>query len=200
MSTESNIQKQIEAAAKRQSQWTRVARFAQKRLEGWRKKWNKVKRRKDQTEAERCLRKMRFWRSRRDLSLQRRAFWQAVLKRREIKLARWLAKHRDIDWNGYPPVASRRVRRALRFAQQEYGAIVTSTTGGGHSPTSWHYQSRAVDFICSDMAGCQIALEKKFGAPFFLELFGPAERYIKNGYVSVGTSFPAHEDHIHLAA
>lgn len=199
MSTHNDIEKKLELAAKKQAQWTRRSAYAQKRLEHWRKIWNKTKRRKDQTEAEQALRKIRYWRDRRDNSLRRRAHWREVFRVRKIRWQRWLNRFGSIDWNGHPPVASRRVKRALRYAQRKHGAIVTSTTGGVHSPTSWHYQSRAVDFICNDMAGAQLDIEAKFGASFFLELFGPASRYVKNGYVVQG-KFPDHDDHIHLAA
>ena len=215
MSTESNIQKQVEEAARRQSKYTAIAQLSQKRLVKWRRKWRSADKRvakleetkpgsPDLAEAQkaeaRFSRKMRFWRNRRDFSLRRRAFWQAALKRRKIKLSRWIEVNRRIEWNGYPELSNRKVRKVLRYAQRKHNFIITSTTGGQHSPTSWHYQGRAVDGICSDMAACQIDLENHFGAEYFLELFGPAERYVKNGYVITGSSFPAHEDHIHIAA
>lgn len=117
MSTESNIQKQVEEAARRQSKYTALARLSQKRLVKWRRKWRSADKRvakleetkpgspdlaeTQQAEA-RFSRKMRFWRNRRDFSLRRRAFWQAVLQRRKIKLSRWIEVNRRIDWNGYP--------------------------------------------------------------------------------------------------
>jgi hypothetical protein len=214
MSTESNIQKQLEEAARRQSRYTAISRFAQKRLVKWRRKWTSAKRRVTKLEhtkpgspdlaetvraAARFQRKTLFWRNRRDFSLRRRAFWTEVLKRRQIKWARWVEVNRRIDWNGYPPVSNKKVRRAIRYAQRKHGFIITSTTGGVHSPTSWHYHGRAVDGVCDDMAACQLDLEKHFGADYFLELFGPAPRYVKNGYV-VNAKFPDHDDHIHFAA
>lgn len=215
MSTESNIQKQIEEAARRQSKYTAISRLSQKRLVKWRRKWRSADKRvkvlldskpgsPDLAEAQkaeaRFSRKTRFWRNRRDFSLRRRAFWKAVLERRKIKLARWIEVNRRIDWNGYPELSNRKVRRVIRYAQRKHGFVVTSTTGGQHAPQSWHYQGRAVDGICNDMAACQVDLENHFGAEYFLELFGPAPRYVKNGYVSVGVAFPDHQDHIHIAA
>lgn len=215
MSTEKNIQRQIEEASRRQSRYTALARLSQKRLVKWRRKWNSAKKRvsklletkpgspdlaETQKAEARFQRKTLFWRNRRDFSLRRRAFWKEVLERRRIKLARWIEVNRRIDWNGYPPVSNRKVRRVIRYAQRKHGFIITSTTGGQHSPTSWHYQSRAVDGICDDMSACQVDLEQHFGASYFLELFGPAPRYVKNGYTSVGVAFPDHQDHIHLAA
>jgi hypothetical protein len=213
-STESNIQKQIEAAAKKQSHYTAIARLSQKRLVKWRRKWRSAAKRVEklketkpgspdlaatQKAEARFGRKTRFWRSRRDFSLRRRAFWKAVLERRKIKLARWIEVNRRIDWNGYPELSNRKVRKVLRYAQRKHNFVVTSTTGGQHAPTSWHYQGRAVDGVCADMAACQIDLENHFGAEYFLELFGPASRYVKNGYV-INAKFPDHDDHIHFAA
>ena len=214
MSTKQNILDQLEKAADKQAKFTAIARLSQKRLVKWRRKWKSAHKRvlklqetkpgsPDLAQAsaaeQRFGRKTRFWRSRRDFSLRRRAFWQEVFKRRQIKWSRWVEVNRRIDWNGYPPVSNRRVRQVLRYAQRKHGAIVTSTSGGAHSPTSWHYQGRAVDFVCDDMAGAQVDIENHFGADYFLELFGPAPRYVKNGYV-VGGKFPDHDDHIHFAA
>lgn len=193
------LEQKLEAAAKKQAQWARRTRLSQKRLEHWRKIWNKTKRRKDTTDAEQAKRKMAFWRDRRDSALRRRAFWRELYRTRKIRWQRWVASRRSINWNGKAPVASRKVRRVLRYGQRKHGFIVTSTTGGVHSPTSWHYQSKAVDVICSDMAAAQLDIERHFGTSYFLELFGPASRYVKNGYV-VNAKFPDHDDHIHIAA
>lgn len=214
MSTHNELEKRLDQAAARQAKWTRRSRWAQKRLTYWRRKWQSVDKRVTELEQtkpdssdldeasrveQRYARKVAFWRSRRDQSLRRRAFWKAAFKRRKIKLSRWIEVNRRIDWNGHPPVSNRRVRQVLRYAQRKHGAIVTSTTGGRHSPTSWHYQARAIDFICSDMAGAQEDLRRHFGEDYFLELFGPASFYVKNGSV-IRAKFPDHDDHIHYAA
>jgi hypothetical protein len=83
------------------------------------------------------------------------------------------------------------------------GLYVTSTTGGTHSPGSYHYSGRAVDFGSSGPGErpeieAQNALANAFGDGYFAELFGPDGWYIKNGVRYSGT-FPAHHDHLHVA-
>lgn len=215
MSTGNEIQRRAEEAARRQSKYTALARLSQKRLVNWRRRWTSAKKRAaklletkpgspDLAEAQkaeaRFQRKTLFWRNRRDFSIRRKARWTEIFKRRQIKWERWIEVNRRIDWNGYPQISDRKVRRVIRYAQRKHGFVITSTTGGSHSPTSWHYQGKAVDGICSNMSACQVDLEQHFGAAYFLELFGPAPRYVKNGYTSIGAAFPDHQDHIHIAA
>lgn len=114
----------------------------------------------------------------------------------------WLRRHmpRRVRWNGYPRIRGRKIRRAIRIAQA-HGLVVTSTTGGTHSSTSWHYQGRAVDVASSSvtkMKQAQIAIARDIGRENFLELFGPGSWYIKNGEKIKG-AFPDHGDHIHIA-
>lgn len=199
MASGKDLQKRLEQAAAKQARWTRRTRWANNRVIHWRKVWNRTKSKTDLTDAEQAQKKMEFWRARRDNSLRRRAFWREVFKTRKIRWQRFVARHRRIDWNGYPPVRSRKVRRVLAYGQRKHGFVVTSTTGGTHSSTSWHYRSMAVDVICSDMAGAQRDLLNHFGASYYLELFGPASFYVKNGYV-VNSKFPDHDDHLHIAA
>jgi hypothetical protein len=148
--------------------------------------------------------KQGFWRRRRDLSDRRKARRFAQLRRARKALAR--ARRRNwrrqrIDWNGNDPHVSRRVKLVLRFSQhvRAFHATVTSTTGGTHASTSWHYQGRAADEVEDEMVRLQNALLAFFGAEYFLELFGPADWYVKNGVVYQG-AFPYHDDHIHAAA
>lgn len=76
---------------------------------------------------------------------------------------------------------------------------VTSTSGGRHVPTSYHYHHRAVDVTGSPeqmRALHQAALKS---APAFREAFyDPSGRYVKNGTVRSG-KIGGHEDHVHLA-
>lgn len=118
------------------------------------------------------------------------------------RFRRWLRRHMPgrVDWNGYPRIRGRKIRRAIRIAHA-YGLVVTSTTGGTHSPTSWHYQGRAVDVASGssyNMKRAQKALVREFGTDTFLELFGPASWYVKNGDKYQG-AFPDHGDHVHIA-
>lgn len=109
-----------------------------------------------------------------------------------------------IDWSGKPAVTYGPLVKAVRFALNSAdGLYVTSTTGGTHSPTSWHYSGHAVDFGSngpgeSPEIEAQNALLNAFGAGYFAELFGPAPYYVKNGVVYSGV-FPNHHDHLHVA-
>jgi hypothetical protein len=105
-----------------------------------------------------------------------------------------------VDWNGHPPLRVKRLRKAVRVAAR-YGLVVTSTTGGTHAPTSWHYKGRAVDLASgsvSDMAAAQAAIDRVVGRTNLLELFGPGRPNVKNG--SICPPIPDHRDHVHVAA
>lgn len=133
--------------------------------------------------------------------------WQKKAIRKLDKIiaaekARILEQHR-IDWNGYPRLTHPPLLKAVRAALTVNGLYVTSTNGGTHSPSSWHYRDRAVDFGSSGPGeGPEIAAQRllldKFGASYFAELFGPDPWYVKNGVVYTGV-FPAHGDHLHIA-
>lgn len=114
-----------------------------------------------------------------------------------------LRKARQIDWRGKNPLTFEPLLKAVRKALTVNGLYVTSTNGGTHSSTSWHYQDRAVDFGSNSVSEgpeieAQELLLKAFGASYFKELFGPAGWYVKNGVIYPGT-FPAHGDHLHVA-
>lgn len=118
-------------------------------------------------------------------------------RRRELrKIKRQLARF-AINWNGHPSNVSRKVKQVARAAMA-HGLVVTSTTGGVHSPTSWHYQGRAID-----VAGSYTAMKRfqRYCAkrwPDAKEIFGPDSYYIKNGQ-RYGGAFPDHQDHVHVA-
>lgn len=110
-----------------------------------------------------------------------------------------------IDWSGKPPLTYEPLLKTIRYVQRVVPAVfVTSTNGGTHSSTSWHYQNRAWDGGSDGSRGeepekeAQEALLKRFGAHYFAELFGPCNWYIKNGVKYSGT-FPNHGDHLHVA-
>ena len=78
---------------------------------------------------------------------------------------------------------------------QELGLRITSTTGGRHSPRSYHYQGRAFD-----AAGSHSAMSK-----FYREMAGtnPTELfYDPSGGIKHGRSIGpigGHRDHVHIA-
>lgn len=114
---------------------------------------------------------------------------------------------RQIYWNAKAPVGGRKLRKALRWALANFDVYVTSTNGGAHSPTSYHYRNQAVDIgsdNAAEKARCQKALLKKFGPGYFAELLGPDnEAWVKNGSQYTATEGDAleaqHDDHIHMA-
>jgi hypothetical protein len=110
------------------------------------------------------------------------------------------------------PRCKREIMRAIAR-----GCYVTSTTGGTHSPNSWHYQRvgyKAADGTWKrggravDIGGGPVAMARYYwdcrrrellrpGAQF-IELFGPDRWYVKWGVLFWG-QFPDHEDHVHVA-
>jgi hypothetical protein len=119
------------------------------------------------------------------------------------RLINLILRRREIDWNGCEPLTHPPLLKAARVALSVPGLYITSTTGGTHSPTSWHYKARAFDG--GSNAGdegpeimAQERLLSRFGADYFAELFGPADWYVSNGVKYSGT-FPGHSDHLHVA-
>jgi len=117
--------------------------------------------------------------------------------------------------DGHPGDVADQVKRfialAYKFADEKgYVCTVTSTTGGGHATLSWHYilagrnaLGYAVDLIfatAEQMAEFQswVIEHSEDGVGDWLELFGPAAFYVKNGVRFAG-HFPDHGDHIHGA-
>lgn len=96
-----------------------------------------------------------------------------------------------------PKGASGSLRAAMALAQR-MGLQITSTTGGGHAPNSWHYQGRAFDAAgpANRMAAFFRAALKRYGKNI-LELFYDPLGGIKNGQ-SIG-AIGDHMDHVHLA-
>jgi hypothetical protein len=80
-----------------------------------------------------------------------------------------------------------------------FNVHVTSTSGGDHVPSSYHWVYRAVD-----VAGTPVAMRAVHAAALrhardFREAFyDPAGRYVKNGRVVKG-QIGGHRDHVHLA-
>jgi hypothetical protein len=91
-----------------------------------------------------------------------------------------------------------------------HGLVVTSTTGGGHAPGSYHYSGQAVDLgvigspFTADAQRRYVAFQRKLARnPRRLrELIGPdVTKLIKNGRF---TRYPpetetAHRNHLHIA-
>jgi hypothetical protein len=113
--------------------------------------------------------------------------------------------------DGHPGNIGDQVKRFIALAYRwadEHGhfVTVTATTDGRHALNSWHYHHPlgwAVDLIFESVAAMEQfqewAAERTVNsAADWLELFGPAAFYLKNGMRIVG-HFPDHGDHIHGA-
>ena len=122
-----------------------------------------------------------------------------MARRRYYRFQPWML-------NGRPGNVSWAVKRVI-VRGVNHGLVVTSTTGGTHASTSYHYSGRAVD-----MAGAGTAAEIDFqrdlirglGAWRFNEIFGPDNfANVKNGTVITlveGTPLEQmHDTHIHVA-
>ncbi len=113
--------------------------------------------------------------------------------------------------DGCPGNVADSVKRAIALAYKwadENGAActVTATTNGTHSTNSWHYHKPlgwAVDLVFATVEQMErfqayVAEHTGNGDQDFLELFGPADFYVKAG-TRVNAHFPDHGDHLHIA-
>lgn len=213
MADRPEILRRLETAARKQAKHSRLASWFEGRRHHFEKVENQARkamrrndphRHPDERKAfdaavdqlHRAQRKQTFHRTRRDLHLRRRAKWNAIRKDWKKTLKQWRDAH-SINWFGHEGLHGA-IARAVAYAERVTDTTVTSTTGGTHAATSWHYQRRAAD-LAPDQADVQQALLDHFGAHYFLELFGPLGWHVKNGVVYQG-AFPDHGDHCHAAA
>jgi hypothetical protein len=127
-------------------------------------------------------------------------YWRRLLRRKQAAFQPWMLNGRSGD---ITPAAKRFVQRAVNA-----GLYITSTTGGRHSPTSYHYTrplGRAVDVAgpWEKMIAFQRA-ESANRAEEYLELFGPDNAVqVKNGQrfaFSEGEALEnMHDNHVHGA-
>lgn len=199
--------------------WNRV-KAIQVTLDAERKEAKPNKKRIDDLAAERKALRARITKleKARDLTLSDRDRARARRQRARLVRRGWIAKRTVFRaryerakakaqpgfeaWmlNGRPDCGlPTSVKRAIAVAVTQFDQVVTSTNGGVHSPTSWHYSCRAVDIAgpYDGMVGFQKWLAENRGAGC-LEIFGPDSYYYKNGSKYQG-AFPAHDDHIHYA-
>lgn len=153
----------------------------------------------------RMVKQFRKWRKTHKLG-HLKAF--RVQKRAVKKLKKILGRlPKEIDWNGCAPVGGPNLQKALLWALANYDVYVTSTNGGTHTPTSYHYRNQAVDIGADSTQAkirCQHGLYIHFGASFFAELFGPDNYpWVKNGVTYAepeGTALEnLHDTHVHMA-
>jgi hypothetical protein len=80
-----------------------------------------------------------------------------------------------------------------------FRVVVTSTYGGNHVPSSWHYHHRAIDVAGSQQEMARLHRAALRNPSAFKEAFyDPSGKYIKNGQLRLG-KIGGHSDHVHLA-
>ena len=80
-----------------------------------------------------------------------------------------------------------------------YAVRVTSTSGGNHVPSSYHWVHRAVDVVGSAAEMSKLHRSALARPQLFREAFyDPTGKYVKNGVVRSG-KVGGHSDHVHLA-
>lgn len=132
------------------------------------------------------------------------------VRQRIARLVAHIRYLKRLDFNGHPRNITHKLFPVIVLANQ-CGLVVTATTDGTHTPTSFHYPSNnpdglghAVDFgleLPPDQAALerfQRAALRKFGAAKFVELFGPAYFYVKNGIRYTGPD-PDVPNHVHVS-
>jgi len=113
-------------------------------------------------------------------------------RRGKVEFKPWMA-------NGHPyHKLSDKLKFGIAVGVVHFKVVVTATYDGVHTPTSWHYKFRAVDFggPLSRLPAWQRYLLSHHSHA--LEIFGPVLRYIKNGTEFRGPS-PDTPDHVHWA-
>lgn len=128
-------------------------------------------------------------------SLRRLLHFREVRKQKrtgKIQFKPWMA-------NGHPYYGlSYKLKYGIAVGVVHFKVVVTATHDGVHTPDSWHYKWRAVDFggPLSNLPAWQRYLLKHH--THALEIFGPVQRWIKNGVEYVGPS-PDNPNHVHWA-
>lgn len=126
------------------------------------------------------------------------------------QLTRRIAAVARPDWNGCPPLNDNKFLSKVVKAGNRRGLWVTSTTGGAHSSTSWHYRRKGLDMAAAMTAD---GIEKMYRFQNFvlkkwlgnlLELFGPDnDACAKNGTritLAEGSALEnQHDNHDHIA-
>lgn len=80
-----------------------------------------------------------------------------------------------------------------------YNVRVTSTSGGNHVPSSYHWVHRAVDVVGTPREMQRIhAAALRRPRQFREAFYDPSGRYVKNGEIVRG-AIGGHQDHVHLA-
>lgn len=134
-----------------------------------------------------------------------------AIARRIARLVAHIRYLGHLHFDGHPRNITHRLFPVIVLAH-ECGLIVTATTDGTHTPSSFHYpwnnpdgKGHAVDFGLKHppdqhlLERFQRRALRKFGAGYFKELFGPAPFYVKNGTRISGPD-PDNENHVHAAA
>lgn len=181
------------ALRKRREELLAIVKDASVRIEA-----NLDQREQGKKDISNAKQRIKFWLKKRTAY---RKQWKAARKRHNKgergKFEEWML-------NGHSGNIDESLKPVIAFLVVECNQTITSTTGGSHSSTSYHYpynnsdnEGHAIDSAGPDMCGAQKASTARFGNGW-LELYGPCPWYIKHGTVYDGY-FPAHGDHCHHA-
>ena len=120
--------------------------------------------------------------------------YREVMKQRKhgVKFKKWMANGHPVDG------LSKKLKYGIAVGVTHFGVVVTATYDGVHTPTSWHYKKRAVDFggPLKNLPRFERYLLKHHTNA--REIFGPVPRYIKNGKQYWGAA-PDNPNHVHWA-
>jgi hypothetical protein len=165
----------------------------------------KLKIQRNRTRKLGAIAKKRYW-------LDRfRMFAVRVKNRRKLvkQLRRDPANIKFETWmlNGKPGNINSECKWFLAVAVVKFKLTCTSTTGGVHAPTSFHYSGRAIDVAGSwdRMVAYQRWLLKVVGPGSMHEMFGPDDELNADNGIRItlgsGTFLEdLHDTHVHVAA
>jgi len=93
--------------------------------------------------------------------------------------------------------------RAAMALAQKMGLTITSTTGGAHTATSWHYKGRAFDASngsapTAEMMQFALEVARRWGRKTLEMFYDPLGWYLKHGSKVMG-AIGGHSDHVHVA-
>lgn len=138
-----------------------------------------------------------------------RAYWMRAYLRNKARTGRW----DDRMLNGHAGNINLATRKFI-MRGVALDLVCTSTTGGQHAPSSYHYKGAAADMgLPSSLVGSAKGQERMLRfqrqeaghADRYLELFGPDNKAcVKNGRViTLAEGSPLenlHDNHVHGAA
>lgn len=137
-----------------------------------------------------------------------RIYLHRIRRRRKWKAAQTASEFQPWMLNGRPGNIEAQVKKEIAVAVLQYDLVVTSTTTGGHTPSSYHFPrnnprqnglGRAVD-LAGAPSNMRAYMAHVLSQPSrYDEGFGPPNtEFVKHGR-KFGGAIPNHYDHAHVA-